>query len=291
MLKISKVWALFVGLGISGCATVGAPPRRVIQVQVEPGDTLNTIAKQFDTDWRDIAVLNKPSLVNGLRVGQVLNVVPGPNGQQELVAQDHNGTEESVEDEDDLAFMPRRKGLFNAPKDAPADFIFPVEGRITSYFGKRGRKLHKGIDISATVGTPILAAGDGEVVFSGRRRGYGSTVVVDHGGFLTLYAHCSKMIASVGDTVRQGDYIAKSGRSGNARGAHLHFEIRDTKNVPLDPVPFLHHKSMVLRANKKKKTADNVVAAVNGNANPKHGATPHSHSKAAKRGSLYVKSP
>lgn len=286
MVNFLKVLPLFAGLLVSGCATVGAPPRRqVIQVQVEAGDTLNTIAKQFDSDWRDIALLNKPSLVDGLRVGQVLNVVPGPNGQQEIAAQDHNGTEESVEDEDDLAFMPRRKGLFNAPKDTPADFIFPVEGRITSYFGKRGRKNHKGIDISANVGTPILAAGDGEVVFSGRRRGYGSTVVVDHGGFLTLYAHCSKMIASVGDSVRQGDYIAKSGRSGNARGAHLHFEIRDAKNVPLDPVPFLHHKSMVLRANKKNKTANAVVAEVDA----ANAAPTHARAKTAKRGGLYVK--
>lgn len=284
-LKSLKALPLCIGLLVSGCATVGTAPRRqVIQVQVEPGDTLNTIAKQFDTDWHDIAVLNKPVLKNGLRVGQVLNIVPGPNGQQEVIAQDHaNGTEESVEDEDDLAFMPRRKNLFSTPKDSNSiDFIFPVEGRITSYFGKRGRKLHKGIDISANVGTPILASADGEVVFSGRRRGYGSTVVVDHGGFLTLYAHCSKMIAAVGDTVRQGDYIAKSGRSGNARGAHLHFEIRDAKNVPLDPVTLLHHKSMVLRANKKQKTAARVVANVNN-------AAPKAAKSKAKRGRLYVK--
>lgn len=272
---------LVIGFVVSGCATIGAPTQRqVIQVQVEPGDTLNTIAKQFDTDWRDIALLNKSSLTSGLRIGQVLNVVPGPNSQQALAqAQEHNSAEESLDDEDDVAFLPRRRGLFNAPKDnATPDFIFPVEGRITSYFGKRGRKQHKGIDISANVGTPILASSDGEVIFSGRRRGYGSTMVVDHGGFITLYAHCSKLIAGVGDSVRQGDYIAKSGRSGNARGAHLHFEIRDAQDVPLDPVTLLRHKSMVLRANLKKKTAKQ-VAVIN---------SQKDDSKPSKRGRLYI---
>lgn len=255
------MFPLIVGLVVSGCATVGgSPQRRVIQVQVEQGDSLNTIAKQFDSDWRDIAQINKAALKNGLHVGQVLNVVPGPNAQV-AAAQGNNVANESADDDDDMAFVPRRKGmLFGTPKDkAAVDFIFPVEGRITSYFGKRGRRQHKGIDISANVGTPILASSDGEVIFSGRRRGYGSTIVVDHSGFLTLYAHCSKLIASVGDTVRQGDYIAKSGRSGNARGAHLHFEIRDGDNVPLDPVAFLRHKS-ISQARAKVKNAP--IAAV-----------------------------
>lgn len=262
-----KLLPVFIGLIVSGCATVGggsAAQRRVIQVQVEQGDSLNTIAKQFDTDWRDIALINKATLKGGLHIGQVLNVIPGPKAQPAIAqAQGANGFEEAAEDDEDndMSFLPRRKGmLFGSPKDKSAvDFIFPVEGRITSYFGKRGRKQHKGIDISANVGTPILASADGEVIFAGRRRGYGTTVVVDHSGFLTLYAHCSKLIASVGDTVRQGDFIAKAGRSGNARGAHLHFEIRDGNNVPLDPVAFLRHRSIAQRG-KAKKNVNGAVA-------------------------------
>lgn len=261
---------LGIAIALAGCATTSQTRSKVLQVQVETGDTLNTIAKQFDTNWRDIAALNKATLQNGLRVGQVLNVVPGPQAEEAVVQdQGHSVTEESLDD-DDAAFTPRRKGLFfGSPKDRSAvDFMFPVEGRITSYFGKRGRKLHKGIDISAMVGTPIVAAADGEVVFSGRRRGYGSTVVVDHDGFLSLYAHCSKLIARVGDTVRQGDYIAKAGRTGNARGAHLHFEIRDANNVALDPVQFLRHKSIAqarakarrdLKADTKKAVAKDIT--------------------------------
>lgn len=243
---------------LNGCASTSGARREVYQVQVESGDTLNTIATQFGTKWQDIVSLNRGTLKHGLRVGQVLQVIPGPEALAALKQQNQdNVATEQIDDEDDVKFTPRRKGLlFGQGKEkSEIDFIFPVEGRITSYYGPRGRKMHKGIDISANVGTPILAAADGEVIFSGRRKGYGGTVVVDHGGFLSLYAHCSKMIARVGDSVKQGDYIARSGRTGNARGAHLHFEIRDADSKPIDPLPFLRHKAVSQVKNKTKTPA------------------------------------
>jgi murein DD-endopeptidase MepM/ murein hydrolase activator NlpD len=151
--------------------------------------------------------------------------------------------DDQAEDEEELAFLRDRKRsdgfLFGSGKSDPPKLVYPVEGRISSHYGARRKKLHKGIDIAAYIGTPIVAAGDGEVIFSGRRRGYGSTVVIDHGQFMTLYAHASKLIARRGDRVRQGDFIAKVGRTGNARGVHLHFEIRDSENRPLDPEKYL----------------------------------------------------
>jgi murein DD-endopeptidase MepM/ murein hydrolase activator NlpD len=226
------------------------------QVEVASGDTLNSISEEYDTTWRDIVALNKETLRGGLRVGQVLKILPGPNspitqnGEQTITAleaqsNDHDGHDHDGElnGDDDIPYSPRKKdGLNGGSANEEITFIFPAPGRISSKFGKRGRKFHKGIDIAVNIGTPIRASAGGEVIFSGSRRGYGGTVVVDHGRYMTLYAHCSKMIARVGDTVKQGDYIARSGRTGNSRGAHLHFEIRDERNRPIDPLSLLQNK-------------------------------------------------
>jgi murein DD-endopeptidase MepM/ murein hydrolase activator NlpD len=246
--SLLKVSWLLVALMSLGCATTRGRNDIVIVV-VKRDDTLNSIAKKYDTDWRLIASMNRESLSNGLREGQELAVKVGPSAM--ISRNDDSGLADDQGDDDDMGFLPRRpKGLLQGPSSRePIDLIFPVEGGISSHFGKRGRRQHKGIDIIANVGTPIVAAGDGEVIFSGRQRGYGSTVVVDHGQFMTLYAHASKLIARTGDRVKQGDFIAKVGRSGNARGAHLHFELRDSRNKPIDPEPYLKHKTLA-RLNK-----------------------------------------
>ncbi|MCX6126054.1 MAG: LysM peptidoglycan-binding domain-containing M23 family metallopeptidase [Proteobacteria bacterium] len=229
----------------------------LFQVQVEEGDTLNSIAHQFDTDWRDIVRLNKSTLKQGLRVGQVLNVLPGKEAVTAVRVSHRSDSPEDIfddQDDEDIHFSAKNRGLLfggNKSKE-DMDFVFPLEGRVTSHFGKRGRRLHKGIDLSANVGTSIMATSDGEVVFSGKRKGYGGTVVIDHGSFVSLYAHCSRMIAKVGDTVAQGDFIAKSGRTGNARGAHLHFEIRDVNNKPIDPEPLLRHRTLARNKGKSQ---------------------------------------
>jgi murein DD-endopeptidase MepM/ murein hydrolase activator NlpD len=226
------------------CTTV-RERNEVVSVIVKKEDTLNSIAMTFDTDWRSIAAMNRQVLSNGLREGQALKIRVGPRAlvgrhQEDVVALDDQNEDEELE------FLPRRhRGLLQGPiSKEPPDLIFPVEGSISSHYGKRGRRQHRGIDIIANVGTPIVAAGDGEVIFSGRQRGYGSTIVVDHGQYMTLYAHASKLIARTGDLVKQGDFIAKVGRTGNARGAHLHFELRDRYNKAIDPVPYLKHKTL-----------------------------------------------
>lgn len=109
----------------------------------------------------------------------------------------------------------------------------PVSGTITSGFGMRdhpilrGRRMHKGLDIAAPTGTEIRAPGGGFVVFSGRKNGYGNTVIVDHGfGYTTLYAHCSKLLVEKGATVSRDDVIALVGSTGRSTGPHLHYEVR-----------------------------------------------------------------
>lgn len=114
-------------------------------------------------------------------------------------------------------------------------FKFPLASytRVSSGFGYRihpitgTRKLHSGIDYAAPQGTAIYAAEDGVVLTSGWINGYGYTVTVNHGGgYVTLYAHCSKLLVSAGQTVTTGQTIAKVGSTGNSTGNHLHFEVK-----------------------------------------------------------------
>jgi len=102
----------------------------------------------------------------------------------------------------------------------------------------RIRRMHEGIDIITDVGTNIYAAADGVVRYAGRTRGgYGTVVEVSHGyGYSTLYAHVSKALVRPGQTIRRGDLIAKSGRTGLVSGPHLHYEVRKAgrKMNPVD---------------------------------------------------------
>jgi murein DD-endopeptidase MepM/ murein hydrolase activator NlpD len=275
-MKMILTWCLFTGLTL-GCVSTSGSKRELLQVQVEAGDSLNSIAKQFDTDWREVVRFNRDTLKHGLKVGQVLNILPGKAAVvRQQVAQESSNEEELDANDDDGSFAPKKKGLLfgDDKKKEQQNFIFPVEGRVSSKFGKRGRRFHKGIDIAVNTGTPIKAIADGEVIFSGKRRGYGGTVVLDHGGMVSLYAHCSSMAVKVGDSVAQGDVIAKSGRTGNARGAHLHFEIRDDKNRPIDPLPLLRRPSVI--SQKSKEAKSRLVSKSEGK-------------KSAKKGLLYVK--
>jgi murein DD-endopeptidase MepM/ murein hydrolase activator NlpD len=121
-------------------------------------------------------------------------------------------------------------------------FIRPVSGRMSSTFGYRnhpisgGRKMHTGIDLASPSGTPIKAAGSGKVITASYIRGYGNTIVIDHGGGIsTLYGHCSKLYASVGQSVKTGDRVAAVGSTGNSTGPHLHFEVR-VNGKPVNPL-------------------------------------------------------
>jgi murein DD-endopeptidase MepM/ murein hydrolase activator NlpD len=118
-------------------------------------------------------------------------------------------------------------------------FIWPVNGVVVSGFGMRWGRMHEGIDISASSGTPIWAAATGTVIWSGWRGGYGNAVVVDHGnGLATLYAHASALLVGVGQSVAQGETVALVGSTGNSSGPHLHFEVR-VNGVAVDPLLYL----------------------------------------------------
>lgn len=120
-----------------------------------------------------------------------------------------------------------------------------ADSYVTSSFGHRadpitgGSQFHKGIDFEADVGDPVTAVADGVVSFSGERSGYGHTVEVDHGnGYVTRYAHNSRLVRRVGELVRAGQEIAKAGSSGRSTGAHVHFEVWQSGRV-VDPRGYL----------------------------------------------------
>lgn len=119
-------------------------------------------------------------------------------------------------------------------------FSWPLtNGNISSYFGKRRRDFHDGIDISAPRGTPIHAAKDGVVIYSSRKiKGYGNMVVIKHGNMATVYAHNSKNLVKKGDRVKQGEIVGFVGATGRATGPHVHFEVRQGQ-IPVDPLYYL----------------------------------------------------
>ncbi len=128
---------------------------------------------------------------------------------------------------------------------ANAPSIWPVEGRVGSSFGQREDPIngegafHPGIDIEAPYGTPVRAAGDGEVADANMGAGYGRQVVLDHGhDLITLYGHLSAVAVVPGQHVTRGQVIGYVGQSGRATGPHLHYEVRIHK-VPVNPHKYL----------------------------------------------------
>lgn len=114
--------------------------------------------------------------------------------------------------------------LFN---DNSTGFVFPVEGTFLSPFGKRGRRVHSGVDIKLEAGDPVSAAFDGVVRMARNYSGYGNCVVIRHyNGLETLYGHLSKIKVKVNQQVKAGDIIGLGGRTGRATCNHLHFETR-----------------------------------------------------------------
>jgi murein DD-endopeptidase MepM/ murein hydrolase activator NlpD len=146
---------------------------------------------------------------------------------------------------------------FEAADPNALDLLWPVETRtVSSAWGPRMRSKtvkvkarkrriryrgsHRGVDLTAPKGADVFAAMDGQVVASGRHRQYGNFVVLDHGnGVVTLYAHHNRNFVKEGDLVRRGQKIAEVGRTGNATGPHLHFELR-VKGLPVNPLPVLN---------------------------------------------------
>jgi len=228
------------GLAAAGC---GGPRREVVQATdmqpesrpvaspqgvwhvIEAGQTLWRIAKVYEVSLDELSRVNDIDDPTSLAIGRRL-FVPGATSLREVPAYP----------------LSMSHGERVSPRPPRSRFDWPVaDGRILSGYGvPRRSHRHDGIDIGSKHGEPVRAAQSGRVVYSGSTlRGYGKTIIIDHGKELqSLYAHNSDLVAREGDWVQRGQVVARVGRTGNATTDHCHFEIR-RKDVPVDPMPYL----------------------------------------------------
>jgi murein DD-endopeptidase MepM/ murein hydrolase activator NlpD len=223
---------------------------------VAPGENLSLVAVRHGTTATAIARANGLTNPHFIRVGQRLTI-PGTGGENlthrvrsgdtlwdlsrrfgvsaEAIAQANGLRNPAHVRIGQVLIIPRGE----ATPAIGVQFIWPVAGRISSPFGPRWGRLHTGLDIAAPTGTPIRAAADGVVTTSRWLAGYGRTVILRHEDrTLTLYAHASKLLVRPGQTVKQGQVIARVGSTGNSTGPHLHFEVI-VHGRPRDPMAYL----------------------------------------------------
>ncbi len=150
-------------------------------------------------------------------------------------------------------------GDWNQLADAPS--MWPIEGFVASSFGSRQDPIngegafHPGIDIDAPKGTPVRAAGDGEVTGAAMGAGYGKEITINHGhDVVTLYGHLSSIAVVPGDHVTRGQVIGYVGQTGRATGPHLHYEVR-VHSVPVNPHKYLRTSFQQIAGELDKPTA------------------------------------
>jgi lipoprotein NlpD len=207
---------------------------------VRPGDTLIRIGLEAGQSWRDIARWNDITNPNLIEVGQVLRITPPP-GAAPVVAASPTPSSPAV-----TATTSTRAGTATAASpasqpqqssnDEDVGWVWPATGTVLAGFDEA---RNKGIDIGGRLGDPVLAAGDGRVVYAGSGlRGYGNLIIIKHNNtFLSAYAHNQTLLVREDQNVRKGQKIAEMGQS-DADRVKLHFEIR-RQGRPVDPTRYL----------------------------------------------------
>ncbi len=209
---------------------------------VEKGQTLYTISRVYDVPLKDIEKANGINDPSAIKPGEEL-FIPGaqktmnvpPTAEQNNVQQPYPIQHEPVKHANMKSIYYNKNA-----HSIPGVFIWPVRGTVTQDFNTSNGDRHDGIDIKAQTGTPILAAAAGTVIYSNDTiKGYGDMVIIKHNdGFVTVYAHNAVNLVKQGQEVKQGEIIAKVGRTGYTTGPHLHFEIR-LHAIPVDPLKYL----------------------------------------------------
>lgn len=209
MLKIAITLAAALALG--ACAPFQPYSEQTSEQYyiVQPGDNIDSIAFMLETTPQQLQSANRWVDTRKLQTGMRLSI-PGVRAAETYAP-------------DEL-------------EPGSGEFFWPLKRfEVSSNFGSRYGRPHRGIDLRAPRGTPIHAAATGRVKFAGRKRGYGTMIVIDHGGGIeTVYAHNSRNLVAVGQRIAQGEIIGRVGQSGNATGSHLHFEYR-RHGQALDP--------------------------------------------------------
>ena len=174
-------------------------------------------------------------------ISRVLNVITPETGSK-IITADFNGDAALIDNSGEISDMTGDASQ-PSPETLESNYIWPAEGTLTSYFGRRsttiGSRDHKGIDIGGSSGQPIYAADTGEVIFSGWSDSYGNMIRIRHeNGSETVYGHCKTLLVRTGSTVQQGQKIASMGGTGVTSGVHLHFELI-IDGINIDPLLYL----------------------------------------------------
>jgi murein DD-endopeptidase MepM/ murein hydrolase activator NlpD len=187
-------------------------------MKVKEGDSLRKLSKNFNISRYDLEIENKGK-----------SFFPG-----------------------EWVFIPTKKGILPQIISASLgrsltghkEFLWPVPSstKVSSAFGKRWGKQHKGLDIAAQSGAHIWATNHGVVVYSGNELGgYGNLIVLAHrGGYFSVYGHNKENFVSKGQVVKKGEVIGRVGSTGKSTGPHLHFEIR-REGLPINPIKFISY--------------------------------------------------
>ena len=201
---------------------------------VRPKQDLYLIAKMYDLEIIDLIDINDLATLRPKPVDKIYlkrSYKPSVTKMQSPVTE---------------ATRTKKKKVVTDNRAKPVESIstskltLPVNGVVTSEFGMRSGMPHKGIDIAAKKGTPIVSVLPGKVAYSGRQRGYGNVVIIEHANsVMTVYAHNEANLVRVDEVVNQGQPIATLGSSGNSTGPHLHFEYRKNGKAinPRDVLP------------------------------------------------------
>jgi len=247
---ICLVILCFFASSLISCATSFDAKGRYHKVM--RGDTVASIARSYGVKAQDIAEQNNIENQGDLEVGSKLYI---PEKQKRAgfkklpFGKILGGSDEKEKGRSrgSNKYARESKEFEESGDSIRVDhgrFAWPVKGGLISQFGIRNGRRHDGVDLKGDTGDPIKAAGKGKVVFSGQMRGYGNLIIVRHkDDFFTVYAHNSKNIAKKDQTVKEGDLIAKVGRTGRATGPHLHFEVRHGQNAR-NPLFFLPHRDI-----------------------------------------------
>ncbi len=216
---------------IQDSAPLTAPPAAVDVVKVSNGDSVASIATRHGLTIADMRQLNPGVNLARLVIGSNLRVAKAAPGAVLAIRPGVSGGAS-------WPSLPTFQGGFKPGMNQR--FLWPTKGVFTSGYGWRWGRMHKGIDIANNVGTPILAAKDGIVAYSGWSSGYGYLVEINHGdGTSTRYGHNSRLLVRKGQIVPQGQTISLMGSTGRSTGPHLHFEIRQSSGAAVDPMVLL----------------------------------------------------
>ncbi len=190
--------------------------------RIKKGQTLWRISKIYGVSLDEIVRVNRISDAYRIKTGERIFIPEAASIKEVPVYQPSTKVPAGAK-KTEVSLKPAEE----IPNLAKGDFIWPVEGRISSYYGQRKGGFHYGIDISTRQGREVAASRKGIVSFSGVMRGYGNVIIIDHqDGFSTVYAHNQTNLVKENQTVEQGETIARVGSTGRAKGCHLHFEIR-----------------------------------------------------------------